>query len=178
MYSKKLKLGPVEAPDHGDQVHDATNQLHLPSDIHTESCSFKLCLRVDKNEGNNPCYYNSNWSVASQMQQFEKQTWGRQNVSNRKVWKHYKTISCHSVDKSRMLKNFSLDKINSTKNALFVPLWDQLITILLLIFNSCMSWSTSFVSLKLFVGFSIFDSISFLLKFIFLFEKIHGPFKT
>ena len=29
-------------------------------------------------------------------------------------------------------------------------------------------------SLKLFVGFSIFDSVPFLLKFIFLFIKMHG----
>ena len=52
----------------------------------------------------------------------------------------------------------------------------QLITVLLLICNSNMSWSTRFVSLKLCVGFSIFDSVSFLLKFIFLFSKKHGLF--
>ena len=52
----------------------------------------------------------------------------------------------------------------------------QLITALLLIRDSYMSWSTRFVSLKLCVGFSILDSISFLLKFIFLFNKKHGIF--
>ena len=52
----------------------------------------------------------------------------------------------------------------------------QLITVLLLICDSYMSWSTSFVSLKLRVGFSIFHSVSFLLKFIFLFNKMHGHF--
>ena len=36
-------------------------------------------------------------------------------------------------------------------------------------------WSTGFVSLKLYVGISIFDFISFLLKFIFLLSKMHGP---
>ena len=50
----------------------------------------------------------------------------------------------------------------------------QLITILLFICDSYMS--TSFVSLKLCVGFSIFDFASFLLKFIFLFNKMHGFF--
>ena len=39
-----------------------------------------------------------------------------------------------------------------------------------------MSWSTRFVSLKLYVGISIFESVSFLLKFIFLFNKMHGLF--
>ena len=52
-----------------------------------------------------------------------------------------------------------------------------------LICDSYMCWSTRFVSLKLCVGFSVFDSDSFLLKFIFLFNKMHGlknviiPFK-
>ena len=52
----------------------------------------------------------------------------------------------------------------------------QIITALLLIYNSYMSWNTRFVSLKLCVGFSIFDSLSFLLKFIFLFNKMHELF--
>ena len=43
----------------------------------------------------------------------------------------------------------------------------QLITVLLLIYDSFMSWRT--VSFKeVGVGFSIFDSVSFLLKFIFV----------
>ena len=50
----------------------------------------------------------------------------------------------------------------------------QLITDLLLI--SDFSLSTRFVSLKVCVGFSTFDSVSFLLKFIFLFYKNHGLF--
>ena len=52
----------------------------------------------------------------------------------------------------------------------------HLITVLLLICDSYKSWSTRFVSLKLCVGFSIFDSVSFLLKFIFLFNKMYGLF--
>ena len=43
----------------------------------------------------------------------------------------------------------------------------QLITVLVLICNFYMSWRTRFVSLKLCAGFSIFDSVSFWLKFIF-----------
>ena len=52
----------------------------------------------------------------------------------------------------------------------------QLITDLLLIRDSYMSWSTRLISLKEYVGFSISDSASFLLKFIFLFKKKHGLF--
>ena len=43
----------------------------------------------------------------------------------------------------------------------------QLITVLLIIRDSYMSWSKRFMSLKLCVGFSIFDSVSFLLSFTF-----------
>ena len=52
----------------------------------------------------------------------------------------------------------------------------QLITVLLLIWDSYVSWSTRFVSLKLYVGFSISKSVSFLLKLIFVFNNMHGFF--
>ena len=52
----------------------------------------------------------------------------------------------------------------------------QLITVLLLISDSYMSLTTRFVSLKLCSAFSIFDSILFLLIYIFLFNKMHGLF--
>ena len=78
--------------------------------------------------------------------------------------------------KTKIWKKFSLDKINGTKNSLFLFRELQLITVLLLICDSYMSWSTRFVSLKLCMGFSIFDSVSFLLKFIFLFNKMHRLF--
>ena len=42
--------------------------------------------------------------------------------------------------------------------------------------HSFMSWITIFVSLKVCDGFSIFDSVLFLLKFIFLLSKINGLF--
>ena len=52
----------------------------------------------------------------------------------------------------------------------------ELSTVLFLIGNSYVSWSTKFVSLKVCVGFSIFDSALFLLKFTFLLNKKHGVF--
>ena len=109
------------------------------------------------------------------------------NTSNRSVWSNFfwyvkvcifwKCIQ-YSIhwDKTKMLKKFPSDKINGSKNVLFFFRELQLITVLLLICHSYMSWSTRFVSLKLCVGFSIFDSVSFLLKFIFLFNKMHGLF--
>ena len=52
----------------------------------------------------------------------------------------------------------------------------QLITVSFLIRNYKTSWKTRFISLKLFVEVSIFESVSFLLKFIVLFSKKHGHF--
>ena len=74
-------------------------------------------------------------------------------------------------DKTQMLKKFYSDKINDTKNALL-----NFMAVLLLIRDSYMSWSTRFVSLKLCVAFYISESVSFLLKFIFLFSKMHRLF--
>ena len=62
-------------------------------------------------------------------------------------------------DKIQMLKKFPSNKISSTKNAIFFFCELQLITVLLLICDSYMSWSTRFVSLKLCVEFSIYDSV-------------------
>ena len=52
----------------------------------------------------------------------------------------------------------------------------QLITVLLLICDSYLNWSTRLISLKMCVEFSIFDSASFLLKLMFLFNKKHWLF--
>ena len=56
----------------------------------------------------------------------------------------------------------------------------QLITVFSLIRNPYMSWGARFVSRKECVGFSISDSVSLLLKFMFLFNKKYGllDFKT
>ena len=79
-------------------------------------------------------------------------------------------------DKMQILKKFPSDKINSTKKWLLFFCQLQLITVLLLCCNYFMSWSTWFVSLKLCMGFSIFNSVSFLLRFVFLFNKMHRLF--
>ena len=76
----------------------------------------------------------------------------------------------------QVLKKFPSDKINGAKNDFFFREL-ILIAVLLLICDSHISGSTKFVSLKLSVEFSIFDSVSFLLKFIFSFNKMHGLLK-
>ena len=73
-------------------------------------------------------------------------------------------------DKTQMLKKFPLWKF------LFFFHELQLIVVLLLIRSSYTSWSTRAISLKLCVGFSIFDSVSFLLNVIFLLNKKHTLF--
>ena len=47
----------------------------------------------------------------------------------------------------------------------------QLITDLILILNYYTSWNRSFISLKMWVGFSLFHSALFLLKFIYFFQQ-------
>ena len=79
-------------------------------------------------------------------------------------------------DKTWKLKKFPLHKKNGTKIPSFFFCEFQLVTVLLLFYDLYMSWSTSFVSLKLCLGFSILDSVSFLLKFIILLKKMHGLF--
>ena len=73
--------------------------------------------------------------------------------------------------KTQILKNFSSDKINDIKNVFFFVSRAPIHYSFTLISNSYMSWSTRFVSVKLYVRFSIFDYASFLLKFMFLFKK-------
>ena len=76
-------------------------------------------------------------------------------------------------DKVQILKKLCWDKINGTKIPNFFFRKFQLIKVLLLICDSYMSWNTRFVSLKLCVGFTIIDSVSFLLTFIYLLNKMH-----
>ena len=75
-----------------------------------------------------------------------------------------------------MLKKFRSDKINGTKNALFFLSRAQTHHSFTFDLRFLDELKHKFVSLKLCVGFSIFDSVSFLLKFIFLFNKMHGLF--
>ena len=80
-------------------------------------------------------------------------------------------------DKTQMLKKFLLDKINVARNALFFLSWAATHrSFTFIIYDSCMSWGTKFVSLNLCVGFPIFDSVFFLLKPILLFNKMQGLF--
>ena len=65
--------------------------------------------------------------------------------------------------------------MNVRKNALFFSEF-QVVTVFLLTRNSYMRWRTSFVSAKVCMEFPVFNSISFLLEFIFLFNKKHGLF--
>ena len=65
--------------------------------------------------------------------------------------------------------------MNVRKNALFFSEF-QVVTVFLLTRNSYMRWRTSFVSVKVCMEFPVFNSISFLLEFIFLFNKKHGLF--
>ena len=64
-------------------------------------------------------------------------------------------------DKTQMLKEFSLDKINVTKNALFFLSQAPAHHSFSLVCNFYMNWS---------------DFVSFLLKFSFLFNKKYGLF--
>ena len=80
------------------------------------------------------------------------------------------------IEVKRNAKKIPMDKMNVTKIHSFFFHELQLITVLLLIRNSYTSQSTRFISLKLFIGFSIFGSVPFLLKFTFLFNKKHGLF--
>ena len=80
-------------------------------------------------------------------------------------------------DKTQMLKKLLSDKVNGTKNTLlFLSVYFFLFLVVLLNRDSCMNWSVRFISLKVSVGLSIFNSVSFLLKFIIFFNKKHGLF--
>ena len=76
-----------------------------------------------------------------------------------------------------MLKKFPSDKINDTKNALFflsrAPTHQSFTFNLRFLYDlKHKLWLSKTVC----VAVSIFDSVSFSLKFIFLFSKMHGLF--
>ena len=72
---------------------------------------------------------------------------------------HYTLRWKQNVKKKLLRIKLTLQKMHSFS---FSKL--QLITVALLIRNSYFSWKTWFISLKLCIGFSIFDSVSFLLN--------------
>ena len=79
-----------------------------------------------------------------------------------------KVYSMHYIhwDKTQMLKKIPLDKRNGTKFFLSRPLTHHSFT-----FSLWFLYKLRFVSLKLCMGFSIFDSATFWLKFIFCLKK-------
>ena len=79
-------------------------------------------------------------------------------------------------DKTQILQKLPSDKINGIKNVLFFFRQLQLITALLL-FEIRLWAEAQGLSLYIYVGFSIFNSVSFLLKFILLSYKMHGLFE-
>ena len=60
-----------------------------------------------------------------------------------------------NIEITQMLKKFPSDKINGTEMSSFLFRELQLTTVLLLVCDSYLSWSTRFVPLKLFVEFLI-----------------------
>ena len=106
--------------------------------------------------------------------------------SNKSVWSNVfwyvkvdvfsKIYSIYTIywDKTQTLKTFPSDKIIVTKNALCL----RALTHHSFTFNLRFSYELKRkVRLsKVYVGFSVFNSVSFLLKFIFLFNKNHGLF--
>ena len=108
-------------------------------------------------------------------------------TSNRSVWSNvfwyvkvciFWKCTQHIIhwDKTQTLKSFPSDKINCTKNVLFFLSRGPTYHSFIVICDSYMSRSTRFAALKMCVGFYILDSVSFLLKFVFLFNKMHRLF--
>ena len=113
------------------------------------------------------------WRLSATLKTSNKNVWS--NVFwYVKVWIFWKciqyTIHCAETN----VKKIPFGQNNRCKKCpLFFFLFRelQLITALFLLCDSYMRWSTRFVSLKLFVEFSILDSASFLLKLIFFSTK-------
>ena len=73
-------------------------------------------------------------------------------------------------------KKFPSDKINISKHALFLLLWATTHHSFTFNLRFLFELKHKLISLKMCVEFSIFDSASFLLKFMFLFNKKHWLF--
>ena len=82
----------------------------------------------------------------------------------------------YTLRKNTNFKKNSLDKTNITQNALFLP--SRAPTHQSFTFNSRFLYELKCKAhlSKIGVGFSIFDSVSFLVKFVFLFNKDHVLF--
>ena len=100
-------------------------------------------------------------------------------ASNKSVWKNvfWYVKVCIFWKCIQMLKKiFFRQNKRYKKCPLFSFCELQLIIVVFLICHFYMSWSSWFTFLKMCVEFSIFDSVLFLLKFIFLSSKMHGLF--
>ena len=105
--------------------------LELEFEIHLTSKTIPLRIR---------------WRLSTILKTSKKSVWS--NVFwYVKVCIFWKCIQ-HTIhwDKTQMLKTFPSEKINGTQTAFFFFYELQLITVLFLICNSYMSWSTRFVS--------------------------------
>ena len=113
------------------------------------------------------------WSLSTILKKSNKSLWSNAfwYVKEYTFWKFIQ----YTIHWDKPLFFFGQNK-RCKKSTLFFFRELQLTTVLLLIHDSYMSWNTKFVSLKVCVGFSISDSVMFLLKFIFLFNKKHGLF--
>ena len=136
----------------------AQEQIKLTSTV-TKAYSNKLKLRIHWRLWT--ILKTSNTSVRSNAFIFVKVFIFRKCIQDTTYW-----------DKTQMLKKrFFRTKLTIQKMLFFFFHKVQHITVLLLIYDSFVSWSTRFVSLKLCVGFPIFDSVLFLLKFMVLLNK-------
>ena len=72
-------------------------------------------------------------------------------------------------DKSTNFKKNPFRQNKRYKDSLFFLLWVPIHHNFILICNSYMSWSTRFVLLKLCMGFSVFNSISFSISILFIY---------
>ena len=84
---------------------------------------------------------------------------------------HYTFTHAIQIHLDTLYICFPLEKISGTKKGSFFSRDVQLSTVLLLFCDSHMCWSTRFVSLKLRVDFSIFYSVAFLQKLVYIFSS-------
>ena len=120
-------------------------------------------------------YFSTFFALKDTLKDFDEFK-NKQNSVCKSIWYIFWKCIQYTIywDRTQMLKKFLSDNLSDAEKCSFLFRELQLVTVLLFICNSHMSWSAMFVSPKLCVGFPIFNSISLLFKFMFLFYK----FKT
>ena len=92
------------------------------------------------------------------------------------TWKSIHILKVYSIH-YKLRQNTNVKKTSFGQNKHYKIMYSFFFCELtVLIRNSYTSWNSTFISLKGCVWFSIFNFVSFLLKFIFLFNKKHGVF--